>query len=76
MNVFISITHPEKQTLERPEVIMTASILFVNSFYKYIQNISSEFVSNSEANASELLENSEEIFQQYDMHSVYVAVLI
>ena len=56
-------------------VLMTNSIQsFVHDLHSYtISNISSIFSSNSEAEASELLENIEETFPRFYMHLISLA---
>ena len=62
-------------TLQRRIFLKTNSLhLFVCDSYTMISNektlLSSQFSNNSEANASELLENCEEMFPQYCKHIV------
>ena len=50
------------------ELVLTHSILVLIYFHQYRENISSRFSRNSDANASEFLENLENMFTVYYMN--------
>ena len=56
-------------------LIWVIVVSMFTSYYQYGGNISSIFSSNSEAKASELLENIEEMLPLYYMHSDYLTKL-